>query len=296
MKKTLWVRDDRTTLKNERCEAFYNYSDRMITTELHVHDFYEVLIFVRGQARFQVEGNLYPLQSGDILLTPPAKIHQVQLLDTRIPYERFVLWIHPDFMQKASAFLETLDLTDCFARAVDKQVYRLHPDPGQLREIRTCLNRLIELDEESSGQKAFCDLLLAQVLVILNQLALSQTGEDADCFFNALVNDVIAYINTHLSEDLSLESLAAKFFVSKFYLTRPFKEYTSLPLHKFILSRRLQTARRLIEQGTSCLQASLDCGFVNYSHFSKAFSTTYGLPPSRWNEAAKAIQQPTEAD
>lgn len=286
MKKTLWVRDDRTTLRNDRYEAFFNYSDRMITAELHVHDFYEVLIFVRGHARFQVEGKIYPLQSGDIILTSPSEIHQVLLDDVQIPYERFVLWIHPEFIERASEFLNGISLSGCFGKASASRIHRFHPGYSQMESIRSCMDRLVELDSSIPHQKALSDLLLTEVLVLLNNARTLVDEDISDCSFNLRINEIIAYINEHLSEDLSLEALSSRFFISRFYLTRQFKEYTSLSLHKFILSKRLLAARRLIEQGTGCLQASVECGFANYSHFSKAFSTAYGVPPSKWKETA----------
>ncbi|MBF0579531.1 helix-turn-helix transcriptional regulator [Erysipelotrichaceae bacterium RD49] len=55
---------------------------------------------------------------------------------------------------------------------------------------------------------------------------------------------------------------------------------SSHALHQFLLQKRQAVAKSLIAGGTSPIQASMETGFVNYSHFSKAFKDRYGFSPS----------------
>ena len=75
-------------------------------------------------------------------------------------------------------------------------------------------------------------LALSQIARAISQNAfLPPSGENT-----ALIPRVIAYINAHLSSDLSLDMLSERFYISKFYLSHQFKQYTQLSLHQYILA------------------------------------------------------------
>lgn len=91
---------------------------------------------------------------------------------------------------------------------------------------------------------------------------------------------LLKYINLHINENLSLDELSQRFSLSKFYLTRRFKELTGLSLHQFIVKKRLTKARYLISVGVDPYRAAVDAGFNNYSHFSRTFKSYFGQNPS----------------
>lgn len=91
---------------------------------------------------------------------------------------------------------------------------------------------------------------------------------------------ILKYINQNINENLSLDELAQRFSLSKFYLTRRFKELTGLSLHQFIVKKRLTRARYLISVGVDPYRAAVDAGFNNYSHFSRTFKSYFGQNPS----------------
>ncbi len=91
---------------------------------------------------------------------------------------------------------------------------------------------------------------------------------------------ILKYINQNINENLSLDELARRFSLSKFYLTRRFKELTGLSLHQFIVKKRLTRARYLISVGVDPYRAAVDAGFNNYSHFSRTFKSYFGQNPS----------------
>lgn len=98
---------------------------------------------------------------------------------------------------------------------------------------------------------------------------------------------LLKHINLHINENLSLDELAQRFNLSKFYLTRRFKELTGLSLHQFIVKKRLTRARYLISVGTDPYCAAVEAGFNNYSHFSRTFKAYFGQNPSTIPQANK---------
>lgn len=111
-------------------------------------------------------------------------------------------------------------------------------------------------------------------------------AEDDDMHLNLKLTEslklsaILKYINQNINQDLSLDGLAQRFSLSKFYLTRRFKELTGLSLHQFIVKKRLTRARYLISVGADPYRAAVDAGFNNYSHFSRTFKAYFGQNPS----------------
>lgn len=268
-------------MNNLSFEIFNNYTTTTITTEIHQHDFYEVLFFLQGEARFFVEGRLYPMQPGDIILSSPGELHRVEVLGDAIPYERIIVWIHPLLMNELCA-ASGLDLHSCFDAMQKNHYHLIHPGGIYKVRIRHVFDALlIESGQNDFGESALQKCLISEFLIYLNRAYQSSDQiEEMDVSYHPKIDAIVRYINQHLQDDLSLDFLAGEFFISKYYLTRLFRQYTGESLHQFILQKRLAVARSLIAGGSEPIQASLDTGFVNYSHFSKAFRDRYGFPPS----------------
>lgn len=92
--------------------------------------------------------------------------------------------------------------------------------------------------------------------------------------------ELIHYINENLSKDLSIEALSARFFISKYHMMRKFKEETGYSMHQYILEKRILAARNLITEGCLATTASVECGFKDYSTFSRAYKKLLGQLPS----------------
>ncbi len=94
------------------------------------------------------------------------------------------------------------------------------------------------------------------------------------------INQVLRYINDNLSDALTLDSLAKRFYISKFYLSRKFKQFTDLSIYQYIMKKRLIVARNMLRTGNSVTTSYLQCGFNDYSNFLKAFKREFGRNPS----------------
>ncbi len=87
-------------------------------------------------------------------------------------------------------------------------------------------------------------------------------------------------MNANLEKDLSLESIARQFYMSKSYLMHKFKEMTGYSAHKYIQQKRLIQAAELIRDGVPVVEAGQRCGYGDYSAFLRAFKKLYGVNPS----------------
>ena len=96
---------------------------------------------------------------------------------------------------------------------------------------------------------------------------------------------VIDYIEDHLDSGLSLEKLAAEVRLSPYHFARQFRTATGLPPHQFVISRRVERARLLMQQGgdISLAQVASRVGFSDQSQFSRHFKRLVGVTPGRFH-------------
>ncbi len=83
---------------------------------------------------------------------------------------------------------------------------------------------------------------------------------------------VMAYINEHYAQPLTLDEIADAFFISKSYLSHEFVRYTNTSVYEYIQFRRICGAKLLIASGVSLTDAAFQSGFNSYSSFSAHFS------------------------
>lgn len=99
--------------------------------------------------------------------------------------------------------------------------------------------------------------------------------------FDSQIASILQYINHNLKEDLSVETLSARYYVSKYHLMRKFKQETGYTLHNYIVNKRLLMARTLISNGMPVTKAAQESGFTEYSTFSRAYRKQFKTTPAK---------------
>lgn len=249
--------------------------------------------FCRVKPVFFVEGRLYPMNPGDIILSSPGELHRVEVLGDSVPYERIIVWIHPRLMKSLCDQSKT-DLLQCFGATRKNHYHLIHPCGIEKTRIRNIFDALLmESWQEGFGQEALKQCLIAEFLIYLNRTYSMTSSKETEVSYHPKIDSIVQFINQHLQDDLSLDRLAGEFFISKYYLTRLFRQYTGQSLHQFVLQKRLALAKGLIIAGSEPFQACLEAGFVNYSHFSKVFKDRYGYSPSQLTEGSEKTASPS---
>lgn len=241
----------------------------------HYHDFHKVIIFLSGKAAYHIEGKSYYLKPWDILLVNRHAIHKPEI-DFSVPYERFVLWIRDD--------IKSTELLRCFQKAIDRSYNLIRLDSDTQEKLKQLLYELeAALKDEKFGSDLLGSALFAQFMVYVNRIFLEkQYIYDAHSYSSdSQIEELLRYINHNLTEDLSIETLARKYYLSKYHMMRKFKEETGYTVHNYIISKRLLLARTKISEGTPILKAAQLSGFSDYTTFSRAYKKQFGIAPSQ---------------
>ena len=277
----------RQKMSRNTFEVFHYRDENVKEVTLHHHDFYEIYFFVSGNVSYNIESRSYRLSPGDVLLIGPHELHQPVFSPEKQHYERYVLWINANFLQQFIA--PGRDLSRCFDAANPEHSNLIRPDGVSRELLNYLIQQLIrEQETEEFASEMYCLSLLAQVLVVVNRVAIraSQRPEARDNA-DSTIYRIVNYINDHYNEDLSLDMLANKFFISKYHLSREFGRVVGTSVYRYIIQKRLIMARQMMAAGVPTSEVCQHCGFGDYSNFYRAFKSEYQISPREYLEELK---------
>ncbi len=238
---------------------------RLDMFKMHSHDDYELFCFLSGSAKYYIEGTIYNLRSGDILIMKKAESHSL-IIDKCIPYERIVINFTPDALIGGTS-KDIINLID--NRPLGKHnkysilIYEKY-------NFNLYLNKICESDDFEEKR--------LYLTLILNELC-KEYPDQTEGIHTDDFKLVLNYINENLFKDLNLEDIAEKFYLSKSHLNRKFRQYTGTTIWSYITTKRLIHSRTLIRIGEKPTSVYLKCGFKDYGTFYKAYKQKYGISP-----------------
>ena len=256
---------------------YFHIADKVTSDiDFHYHDFYKIILILKGNIRYLIEGREYELLPFDFVLVNRFDIHK-PVVDSTDEYDRIILYLKPEFLEK-------LGLLDAFNKAKEMESYVVRFNSGTSAHIFDMLLKAEEdiriKDTEYAGELT-AKLDVIKMLIEFNKACLSEDfGFRPEARFNRKVIEIIEYINRNLGKDLSIDSIADRFYLSKYHMMRIFKSETGYSVHRYISEKRILLARNLIMSGMPSTTACLECGFKDYSSFSRAFKNQLGILPS----------------
>ena len=251
-------------------EAYHYCEPYSKTLDFHTHEFFECFLFLGGDVTYYIEDRVYPLIPGDLLLIPPGRMHRPVLADERAPYDRMVLWLSVPYVH---ALCETNDVFSSLSALSSHGIHRIHLPEESLSFCKALFERMTDDSfKQTSG---------AAITLFLNEAArCAAAAEQPAPAADSLMAQVLRYIDAHYTEPLTLDTLCAQFFVSKFHLLRQFKAYTNATVHDYIVTKRISYARQCIREGMTASDACMQAGFNEYSSFYKSFVQKTGMTPA----------------
>lgn len=262
---------------NSEFRLFHLTDKETREVKTHYHDFDKITIFLKGKVSYMVEGRAYELKPYDIVLVKQGDIHRLTVDNSEV-YDRIIVYISPNFMNAYKT--DAYDLNFCFQKAQEEHsnVLRI-PSLEKSSLFRSILRLENSFSDNGYAAGLYRQVLFLEFMVHLNRAALKNRLEFIDTENHSKVAGILQYINDNLTDELNIDHIANTFFVSKYYMMRQFKQETGYTLGNYISRKRLLLAKELILSGVPGTQACFDCGYRDYSTFSRAYKRLFGESP-----------------
>lgn len=270
-------------------ENCYSVTRMYSSKELEVgqiHNGCRIVLAEFGEARYQIRGETYQVQAGDVMVIGPVEFYRCQI--TKAPYQRYSLLVDPAYLE---TFLMDEDLRKIFVTPGVKQFekHMKHLDPASYERLRELLIRLKrEAEITDAFQIQMQHLLLTELAVFLFRETKQEQCYGVITAADARMRDVRAYIDMHFRERIGLEDLGKQFYLHPSTISKEFKRYCGCNVNRYINSVRVCEAARLLEQGEDRIfQVGVQSGFESENTFLRQFGRVMGMSPLRYRKAVK---------
>lgn len=255
------------------------YDAESFPSNLHYHDYFELILIEEGNIRYICESLVYYPQKGDIILIPPGKFHMSAINGSETRYNRHVFYFYPGaFDAYGCSFL-------CdFAKKSENGALISFSEPQKneaahlLHGIRNALSVLNDKTEYALGIS-----YVLQFFYLLNKKTESSAAEVLGLPENIL--ELKNYIDRNYSKIDSVSDVAKQFFYSREHTSRLFKKHFDISISNYILQRRILESRKMILDGISITDTAYSVGFKSLSAFICSFRKINGMSPSEYKKA-----------
>ena len=261
------------TIGSEASGSTLDYSHRHFTNML--------IYFIHGTGSIRIEGKHYDICEGDMILLNPTELFCCTV-ESNVFHERIVLYVSDSFLSNFSCAAPDL-LTPFTGR--DKGLgNRISAQTARAHKLDALLSGLLKLSQSPTPNTQLLSLCKMGELLVHLKEATSPGCRGELTMHDTLADNILAYLNSHYQQSISLSTIADIFGFHKSYLSHLFTEQVGMSLWNYVILRRLNAFDELVRQGTPLEEACYQVGFQNYSNFFRLYKKHTGMTPMQFKK------------
>ncbi len=237
----------------------------------HYHTYYELYYLEEGRRLHTVSDRIFTTEPGDIILFPPYSMHHSYAPKEGQTFQRIVIYFTEESLEDSALQQKMRNAAGLY-----------HPDRRIGHQIHGLIGMMLleQFETDDLHKVTMKTILHAILLLLLKDVRTLDTTE-----IKSRITQVIEYISDHYMEEIRLDKLAERFYVSQYYLCREFKRYTSRTINQYINTTRILNAQReIMETNHSFSRVAANCGFASSTHFSRVFRSVTGMTPTAFRK------------
>ena len=226
----------------------------------------KLYLIEEGELLVKVNNESVVAKKGDLVLIPSYALHSCSVA-SKSGAKKY--WIH--FAMKRGS----LDFFSDYSLPILVHLNNLE-SACKIFENTISASQLNEPLKSLETSKGIYEL----VLLFLKKCHLAIQKED-----NSTIEKAVEFLNVNYKENLTLENLSNKFGYTPNYFVKKFKSVTGYTPIKYLTEKKIQEAKKLLEfTDLSVLSVMKEVGYIDASHFSKAFKKSLGYSPRAFRE------------
>lgn len=240
----------------------------------------EIIFVLEETYTIIINENRYELQEGDIFIIPPGTLHTIEAPENG---KRFILLMELDLFSQLPSFNYVLSvLSQPMLINYEKNAALYSECAKGLMDLTKCY-----WGDNSSKMLYICSLLISWFARIaeytLEEAPIATNTSMKASTLMSRLSKVLDFIDTHYTENITLEEAAAVACFSKFYFTRLFKQYTNQTFYDYLSTKRIHAAEQmLIVPNLAITEISSKSGFASLSSFNRTFKRLKGCSPTEY--------------
>ena len=248
----------------------------------HYHNRFEIYYLVSGKRNYFIRDRVYPVSRGTLVLIGPNELHKTTASE-KTTHERILIEFTPDFMKEFSSSIHDIDLYSIF-----EDIHVLSLEGVDKTSVENLMYKLVqESKAKESGFDTATRVIFIELLINIAR-CLSRTKNitfEHPTQLHEKMSEITKYINMNYMQPLSLEELSGKFYISRFYLCRVFKEITGFSYNEYLNSVRIRETMRLLKETRLAIcDIAGRVGYDSSTHFGRVFKGITGYSPVQYRK------------
>lgn len=254
-----------------------HYDYHTFTEKFHAHDYYELLIFIKGNVEYLNENTVISPSQRMVVWFKPGQMHTGRLLAPS-KYERYVLYFSSDFFRMNE---QIAPLTNFMHHSTGTHMILSETKFDELLQL------LRKAEDMAASEAPYAELVLKSLLVELfyNLNSLEPAIQDGEALTEEM-GQIKRYIDINYASISSVAEIANHFFYSREYLSRKFRKSFNISVAHYLSKRKITESLPLLETMTVA-DVAYTVGFHSQSAFIKAFKANMQCLPSEYKSKFK---------
>lgn len=239
----------------------------------HQHNYHELYYLVNGKATYFVGNNIYLLKPGDFCFIPKCEFHKTNY-DASISIERLLFVFDDDFLGRDySQYIEAL-----------RTFKHIQVEKESFPSLKGLFKRIEKENSEcKSNYMEMNKLYLREMLLLIQRHCIINDAQNLKGT-NSVIQNVAHYITQNYDKDITVDSLAAMYYLSPGHFSKQFKKITGVNPSEYITMTRITAAKeKLSSKKASITDIALECGFSDSNYFATVFKKETGTTPKKYS-------------
>jgi AraC-like DNA-binding protein len=267
-------------------------SEGLVMQDMHFHPEFEIYYMFSGERYYFIENKTYRVRKGSLVLIDSMHIHKTSVLGKEF-HDRFLIELNAEPFSSFFQNISGMSLAEFFARY--SGVLELDEQTQDWIERR--FNDIMEEAEKKlDNYPVFIMMKITEILLFVRRFhcdgLIPPNLSMSDKAKHRMINEIATFITQGEVKVKSLDDISRRFFISKSYLCRIFKEVTGFTVQDYVNIHCVKKAQQLLEQnGLSVADISKSLGYNSVTYFERVFKKYTETTPLKYRKKLRIIKQ-----
>ncbi|REE55345.1 AraC-like DNA-binding protein [Paenibacillus taihuensis] len=282
MRRDLW---ENTTMPDPALpiNVFHPTFQPGCTLRLHWHEHFELIYIEHGEVVYQIAGQPFPTKPGDLLFVNSGELHSAAPLHSSESFTVYAIVFNPSMLGLKEPHI--VDLVAPYTNGLSMIANRIDQTDSWYPLLKqTCMQLAHEFGNKQHGYelavRSYCQLLFTWLSREFTVKQRSSTEMSAFRSKTDQFKELLTYLESDLSERITVEQAASMVHMSPYHFCRMFKKMTGQTFVQYMNLNRINKAEYLLKhtsKSVTDIAAEVGCSSIN--SFSKLFRQLRGVSP-----------------